>query len=164
MRCLLKRSTSIFTYFSETACYGLLLKWNSEWSLTLQLAQCDSEKTSRNAITSGVSSIFPLQNLQKRFHFSLHYSFTAETFYAITVTKHTQTVCPTWIRGLKMTQNNRCFASAFLALKMRVLGKKWKRFSLNAFHSTYIWNRCHFFLKSFTVYVNLNELKEPENA
>lgn len=70
---------------------------------------------------------------------------------------------PAWIRGRLKWLKTIDVSHPLFCSQMCVLGKKWKRFSLNVFHSTYIFEIVAiFFVKSFSVYVNLNELKEPE--
>lgn len=61
-----------------------------------------------------------------------------------------------------MTQNNRCFASAFLLSNVRSWEKMKKVFVKCFSQYVYLKSLPFFFVKSFSVYVNLDELKEPE--
>ena len=129
---------------------------------SLKLNKSVASSNSGFKITSGASSISPLQNLQQfPLLFALqHHSRNVLRNYSNQT--HTGPY-PAWIRGRLKWLKTIDVSHPLFCSQMCVLGKKWKRFSLNVFHSTYIFEIVAiFFVKSFSVYVNLNELKEPE--
>ena len=56
---------------------------------------------------------------------------------------------PAWICGRLKWLKTIDVSHPLSCSQVCALGKKWKRFSLNVFHSTYIWNRCPLFRKKF---------------